>query len=99
MRRPLLGCVIVVACSAFLPALAASDWPQFRGKDAGVAANDPRLPTTWDSTKNVVWTTDIPGSLGLDQERRLDHRHTRHRVELADRVRRPRVRHGCRGGG
>ena len=40
---------------------AAIDWPQFRGRDAGVAANNPRLPSTWDSTRNVVWTTEIPG--------------------------------------
>ena len=50
------------AYSVDVPAMAvASDWPQVRGPDAGVAADNPRLPSTWDSTRNVVWTTDIPG--------------------------------------
>jgi outer membrane protein assembly factor BamB len=45
-----------------VPAVAlATDWPQFRGRDAGVAADHPKLPSTWDSTRNVVWTVEIPG--------------------------------------
>ncbi len=38
------------------------NWPRFRGADAnGVVADDPRLPDTWDETKNVQWKTPIPG--------------------------------------
>lgn len=59
VRLLLIG---AVAYSVGVPAMAvASDWPQFRGRDAGVAADNPKLPSTWDSTKNVVWTTEIPG--------------------------------------
>jgi len=54
---------IVLACVAMVPVMAGgSDWPQFRGRDAGVAPNNPKLPSAWDTTKNVVWTTEIPGT-------------------------------------
>jgi outer membrane protein assembly factor BamB len=41
---------------------ASSEWPQFRGSHAGVAADDPTLPDGWSRTENVVWRTDIPGT-------------------------------------
>ena len=44
-----------------IPALAASDWPRFRGADDGVASNHPDLPETWSETENVRWRADIPG--------------------------------------
>ena len=31
------------------------EWPQFRGTQAGVVADDPNLPDTWSETANVVW--------------------------------------------
>jgi hypothetical protein len=37
-----------------------SNWPQFRGSQAGVAADDPALPETWSPTENVVWK-DVRG--------------------------------------
>ena len=44
-----------------IPALA--NWPQFRGPGVrGVVDDDPRLPESWSSAKNVVWETPIPGS-------------------------------------
>jgi len=62
MRSLLIRAVVVLACSAQVPVVAGgADWPQFRGRDAGVAADNPRLPATWDTTRNVVWTTEIPG--------------------------------------
>jgi len=36
-------------------------WQQFRGPQAGVAPDDPRLPDTWTTTENVAWRIDIPG--------------------------------------
>jgi outer membrane protein assembly factor BamB len=37
-------------------------WPRFRGPHAdGVAADDPRLPDTWDKKKNVKWVANVPG--------------------------------------
>jgi len=41
-RLCLIGVVVTVAYSVGVPALTvAIDWPQFRGRDAGVAANNP----------------------------------------------------------
>ncbi len=39
----------------------AQNWQQFRGPQAGVAPDDPRLPDTWTTTQNVAWRLDIPG--------------------------------------
>jgi outer membrane protein assembly factor BamB len=39
-----------------------ANWPQFRGAKAdGVAKDNENLPTTWTNTKNIKWTTDVPG--------------------------------------
>jgi len=55
----------VVAAAGFMFALAgvsASDqWPQFRGQQAGVVADDPALPDTWSEAENIVWKSAIPG--------------------------------------
>jgi outer membrane protein assembly factor BamB len=41
---------------------AADDWPCFRGPGSrGVAADDPRLPTQWSETQNVLWKADLEG--------------------------------------
>ena len=37
-------------------------WPQFRGPQSTGVADDPNLPDTWSTTRNVVWKTEIPGS-------------------------------------
>src|SRR5437773_2397865 len=38
------------------------NWPRFRGPRAdGVAADDPRLPETWNKKDNVKWVADVPG--------------------------------------
>jgi hypothetical protein len=39
-----------------IAAVSADDqWPQFRGRNAGVVKDDPALPDTWSETENVVW--------------------------------------------
>ncbi len=38
------------------------NWAQFRGLNAGVAADDPALPDSWSTTENVVWKIDVPGN-------------------------------------
>jgi outer membrane protein assembly factor BamB len=43
-------------------ALAASDWPQFRGPDGQGHTQATDLPTEWSTTKNVAWKQAIPGS-------------------------------------
>ena len=38
------------------------NWPSFRGADAlSTSEDDPRLPTTWSTTENVVWKTPVEG--------------------------------------
>ena len=39
----------------------AQDWPQFRGRHGGVAADHPSLPDDWSETQNVAWKIEIPG--------------------------------------
>ena len=63
MRRRSLAAaagLVAIALTA-LPALSASEWPRFRGTEAGVAADHPDLPETWSETRNVRWSADIPG--------------------------------------
>jgi len=70
-RRPVVlmstrSLVIFLAIATLTPPAAAlaQQWPRFRGPDAtGVSANpdDPTLPETWSTTKNVAWKTEIPG--------------------------------------
>jgi hypothetical protein len=56
-----VGGVIGVAALAFVVASADDNWPQFRGAQAGVAADDPSLPDDWGPSKNIVWKIDVPG--------------------------------------
>jgi outer membrane protein assembly factor BamB len=53
--RPLCFVLLVGAVSA------SQEWPQFRGRQSGVAPDDPSLPETWSRTENVVWAIDVPG--------------------------------------
>ncbi len=48
----------ILACASLM---ARESWPQFRGADGGVAADDPRLPDIWGPEQNVIWAIDIPG--------------------------------------
>lgn len=43
------------------PAIAQTNWPQFRGADARGVATQTGLPDHWSATENVAWKTDIPG--------------------------------------
>ena len=57
------GLICVATINACVGAvLADENWPRFRGADAtGVAADNPGLPSEWDTEKNVTWSTEIPG--------------------------------------
>ncbi|MBP6703157.1 MAG: PQQ-binding-like beta-propeller repeat protein [Vicinamibacteria bacterium] len=37
------------------------NWPQFRGGNASGVADGSILPTTWSTTDNVAWSTEVPG--------------------------------------
>ena len=55
-------CGVCVVVALAVASLSANDnWPQFRGAQGGVAADDPSLPDTWGLSQNVVWKIDVPG--------------------------------------
>src|SRR5262245_44551327 len=61
-RRFAAATAAAVLVTLSLTGAAATDqWPQFRGPNAGVAADDPLLPDTWSETENVIWKTSVPG--------------------------------------
>jgi len=52
---------ILVLTAVPVRSVHAQHWQQFRGPQAGVAPDDPRLPDSWSTTENVAWRIDIPG--------------------------------------
>lgn len=51
---------IVLLC--LLTPILAADWPHWRGPTHnGKAPAGPMPPLEWDETKNILWSTDIPG--------------------------------------
>ena len=42
-------------------ALPAADWSQFRGPTQDGRADAAKLPTEWDTKKNVTWRKELPG--------------------------------------
>jgi outer membrane protein assembly factor BamB len=62
MPRAVLALAVWLATLAAPIAINADDWPQFRGRQAGVAPDHPDLPDTWSQTENVRWSREIPGT-------------------------------------
>ena len=62
-----LICVFVIALSLTMSGLAMPPptpkdyWPQWRGPSGQGLASEDNLPTEWSRTKNVAWSTEIPG--------------------------------------
>ncbi len=56
-----IGAVTAFAALALAVPSADNNWPQFRGAQAGVAADDPSLPDAWGPTRNIIWKIDVPG--------------------------------------
>ena len=61
MTRGLTIPALVILTAARPATVGAQNWPQFRGAQAGVAVDDPRLPDSWTTTQNVAWKIDLPG--------------------------------------
>ena len=63
MRSPIRSITVTLLLVIITSASPAgqSQWPQFRGPNAGEIADDPALPDTWSETQNVAWRTDLPG--------------------------------------
>lgn len=51
--------VVVLSCSF---AMAADDWPQFRGPEGNGHSDATGLPLSWSESENVAWKTPIPGN-------------------------------------
>ena len=54
---------LAVVLPGFLvwPALAADDWPQFRGPTGQGLSSAENLPVAWSENQNAAWKTPIPG--------------------------------------
>jgi outer membrane protein assembly factor BamB len=50
-----------ILASTLLLSSVHADWMQWRGPNANGTANDATPPTSWSSTENVAWKTEIPG--------------------------------------
>ena len=62
MATTVIRATAFLALACWAHAACAADWPCFRGPGCrGVAADDPRLPTRWNATKNVRWKADLDG--------------------------------------
>lgn len=60
MVRLAVGLAVIVAAS-WTSWAAASDWSQFRGPRAS-GQTDEQLPVVWSPTKNLQWSTALPGA-------------------------------------
>jgi outer membrane protein assembly factor BamB len=60
LRAIVAGSLLAMLTTAST-AVAPEHWPQFRGSDAGVVADDPTLPESWSGTEHVRWRADVPG--------------------------------------
>lgn len=63
MRRITIAVVSTLLCTtASLAAYGQSDWLNWRGPNGnGIAASGQTPPIQWDTEKNVVWKTKVPG--------------------------------------
>ncbi len=55
------GVVWALVTGTLVTALAADDWPQFRGPGGDGISTAKNLPLTWSATTNVLWKTAVPG--------------------------------------
>jgi outer membrane protein assembly factor BamB len=62
MPFSLLGSRLLIAASLVLGSLLpAANWPQWRGPTFNGASPETDIPTTFSRTKNVTWSTPLPG--------------------------------------
>ena len=57
-----MRCFSLLLLALAAPALAADNWPAFRGGPQAGVAEGKALPNTWDKSKNVAWKVDVPGA-------------------------------------
>jgi len=59
--RAATSTIVLTMVTIAAEAQSGSSWPQFRGMNAGVVADNLALPMTWSATENIAWTVDVPG--------------------------------------
>lgn len=60
-----IACALLTAAQAAAQSKAnqpTSAWPQFRGPGGQATSPDRNLPTTWSTTENIFWKTELPGA-------------------------------------
>ncbi|MEP7270257.1 MAG: hypothetical protein ABI882_02075, partial [Acidobacteriota bacterium] len=60
----LSAAILLIVCAGLSTsgvALEESNWPQWRGPAGLGVSPDKGLPTEWSATKNIKWSTPIPG--------------------------------------
>jgi outer membrane protein assembly factor BamB len=61
LRSSLLLPLLVLALPLSVRGDDAANWPQFRGPDSDGVAQAENLPSTWDTSNNVLWRVDLAG--------------------------------------
>jgi len=62
MNRHAFGLILILLVTVSSQTTSADDrWPQFRGPGSRGISDNAGLPTSWNTTENVAWVTDIPG--------------------------------------
>ena len=54
--------IVLFAVLSSFTRLQAQNWPCWRGPNGDGTSTETNLPTEWDSVKNVVWKTEVPGT-------------------------------------
>ncbi len=61
MKTNTAGRMTLLLCLLAASPLAAADWPRFRGPDGSGISEDTNVPVAWSESKNIKWTTRLPG--------------------------------------
>ncbi len=63
-RQILRMALVLIVLTSVGVARAQENWPQWRGPDANGVGSATNLPTTWTTTENVIWKTELPSWSG-----------------------------------
>lgn len=61
MKNPFRIAILVTLHASLITAVAAEDWPEFRGPTRQGISTAKGLVTEWSPTKNIVWKAELPG--------------------------------------
>ena len=57
-----LSVFLFLSLICFIPVIHAENWPCWRGPNGDGTSTETNLPVEWDSNKNVVWKSVVPGT-------------------------------------